>query len=193
MRALLIDYGAGNLHSIAKAMEREGARVTIGPPEAAALAHADALVLPGVGAFGAAAAVLAPAMPDLRRALDEGMPCLAVCLGMQLLFDASDEGSGPGLGLLPGRVRRLRARRSPHIGWNVVRSTDGRDAAHFYFAHGYVAHPADDRVVDGWSEIEGDRFPASVRFGRVRGVQFHPEKSGPNGLALIRTFIEEAS
>lgn len=193
MRALLIDYGAGNLHSIAKALEREGARVAIGEPDAAALARADALVLPGVGAFGAAAARLAPALPDLRRAIDGGLPCLAVCLGMQLLFDESDEGAGAGLGIVPGRVRRLRARRSPHIGWNIVRAADGADAGYFYFAHGFAAEPADQTVVDAWSEVGGDRFPASVRVGRVRGVQFHPEKSGANGLALIRAFVEEDS
>ncbi|HUF13991.1 MAG TPA: imidazole glycerol phosphate synthase subunit HisH [Longimicrobiales bacterium] len=193
MRALVIDYGAGNLHSIRKALEREGARVTVAAPSGGSLARAEAIVLPGVGAFGAAVARLTPALDGLRSALRDGVPCLGVCLGMQLLFDASDEGAGTALGVLPGRVRRLRSARSPHIGWNRVAGSallDGRD---FYFAHGFVAAPDDPRVVDGWSELDGDRFPAAVRSGAIRGVQFHPEKSGAAGLALLRAFVEEAS
>ena len=193
MNALLVDYGAGNLHSLAKAVERAGARLTIALPDAAALARADALILPGVGAFGAAAERLAPVVPELRAALADGMPCLGVCLGMQLLFEGSDEGPGAGLGLLPGRVRRLRARRVPHMGWNDVVDARGSQVGCFYFAHGFAVEPAETAVVDGWSEVDGDRFPATVRAGRVRGVQFHPEKSGAAGLELIRTFMGEAA
>jgi glutamine amidotransferase len=115
----LFDYGAGNLHSLAKALEAAGARVRIEPDPLRVLA-ADALVLPGVGAFGAAAARLAPAAAEIRRALEDGFPCLGVCLGMQLLFEWSEEGDGRGLGILPGHVRRLRASRVPHMGWNAV-------------------------------------------------------------------------
>lgn len=192
MKALIVDYGAGNLHSISKALEAEGVVVRFGTPSGAMLARAEALVLPGVGAFGAAVAQLAPAIPEIRRALADGLPCLGVCLGMQLLFDSSDEGPGAGIGLLSGRVRRLRARRVPHMGWNQVFAADGKATGHFYFAHGYVAEPTDRNVIDGWTEHEGDRFPASVCAGRVRGVQFHPEKSGPAGLALLRAFVQES-
>ena len=115
----LFDYGAGNLHSLAKALEAAGARVRIEPDPLRVLA-ADALVLPGVGAFGAAAERLAPAAAEIRRALEDGFPCLGVCLGMQLLFEWSEEGDGRGLGILPGHVRRLRASRVPHMGWNAV-------------------------------------------------------------------------
>jgi glutamine amidotransferase len=121
----LFDYGAGNLHSLAKALEAAGARVRIEPDPLRVL-DADALVLPGVGAFGAAAERLAPAAAEIRRALEDGFPCLGVCLGMQLLLEASDEGAGRGIGLLAGRVRRLRAQRVPHMGWNGVHPASAR-------------------------------------------------------------------
>lgn len=192
MRALVVDYGAGNLHSISKAIVRAGARVTIAAPSAEAIACADALVLPGVGAFGQASARLADSATALRAALDGGMPCLAVCLGMQLLFDASAEGAGRGLGMLHGRVRRLRSARAPHIGWNRIAGggtlMDGLD---FYFAHSFVVEPTDADVVVAWTELDGDRFPAAVRRDGLFGVQFHPEKSGGAGLALIDEFVAE--
>ena len=179
--------------AIAKALARAGARVTVAAPSAEAIACADALVLPGVGAFGQASARLAAASAPLRAALDGGMPCLGVCLGMQLLFDGSDEGAGSGLGAMAGRVRRLRSARAPHIGWNRVAGggarMDGRD---FYFAHSFVVEPDDAGVVVAWSELDGDRFPAAVRRGALFGVQFHPEKSGAAGLALIDAFMAEA-
>ena len=193
MRALVIDYGAGNIHSITKALEREGARVTVSGPDGVALAAADAVVLPGVGAFGAAVTRLEPVMNELRVALGEGMPCLGVCLGMQLLFESSDEGPGAGLGVVRGHVRRLQSRRVPHIGWNRVTGSALAGDREFYFAHGFVAQPDDESIVDAWTELDDDRFPASIRSGAITGVQFHPEKSGEAGLALLRAFIEEAS
>lgn len=117
MKVTLFDYGTGNLHSLAKALEAGGARVQVEADPTAAV-DADALVLPGVGAFGAAAARLSAAAGELRAALDDGFPCLGICLGMQLLFDGSEEGPGVGLGVVPGRVRRLRAARVPQMGWN---------------------------------------------------------------------------
>ncbi len=113
---------------------------------------------------------------------------------MQLLLDASDEGPGAGLGLIPGRVRRLRAERVPHMGWNMVRSEDalfaGVSGERFYFANSYVADPVVDTDVIARALHEDDRFPAAVRRGRVVGTQFHPEKSGRAGLRLIRSFVE---
>lgn len=189
MRLVLFDYGTGNLHSLRKALERHGADVVVG----AELAGADGLVLPGVGAFGAAAERLAPHAGAIRGAVADGLPVLGICLGMQLLLDASDEGPGAGLGLVPGRVRPLRARRVPHMGWNVVESRDplfdGVAGERLYFANSYVADPVADADVIAWTRHEDDRFPAAVRRGRVMGTQFHPEKSGPAGLRLLGNFV----
>lgn len=188
MRLLLFDYGTGNLHSLRKALERQGADVRVG----AELEGAVGLVLPGVGAFGAAAERLAPHVPAIRDAAADGLPVLGICLGMQLLLDESDEGAGAGLGLVPGRVRRLRARRVPHMGWNVVESADplfeGVSGDRFYFANSFVADPAGTDVI-AWTRHDEDRFPAAVRRGAVMGTQFHPEKSGASGLRLLRNFV----
>src|SRR5262249_24077341 len=149
----------------------------------------DLLVLPGVGAFGAAAARLAPARDAMRAALLGGLPCLGVCLGMQLLFERSEESDGAGLGIIAGRVRRLRSARVPQMGWKEIESRDalfaGATLECAYFANGYVGEPLDAATVIAWTEHDGDRFPAAVRLGNVLGVQFHPEKSSAPGLALI--------
>ena len=194
-RVTLFDYGAGNLHSLAKAIEAAGAEVRVETDPARAVEDTDALVLPGVGAFQAAAERLAPGIDRVRDALGSGLPALGVCLGMQLLFDASDEGAGEGLGVIPGRVTRLSAARVPQIGWNTV--DDARDPLFdsarlevAYYANSYVCRPNDPAPVTAWSEHEGDRFPAAVRQGNVVGVQFHPEKSSGPGLAFVRAFIE---
>lgn len=197
MNVTIFDYGAGNLHSLAKALESSGASVSVetDPRQAA---RAPAIVLPGVGAFAAAAERLAPGRDALREAIASGTPTLGICLGMQLLFDASDEGPGDGLGLIPGRVTRLHARRVPQIGWNRV--DDATDPLLrraplpiAYYANGFVCRPRDERVVAAWSTHEGDRFPALVRRGSAVGVQFHPEKSSGAGVALVKAWVEEAS
>ena len=119
MRVALLDYGAGNLHSLGKALERGGATVSVTSDWDRALA-ADALVLPGVGAFSSAVAALPEDRARVRDALERGLPCLGICLGMQLFFGGSDEGEGEGIGLIPGRVRQLDAPVVPHMGWNDV-------------------------------------------------------------------------
>jgi glutamine amidotransferase len=200
-RVTLFDYGAGNLHSLAKALERAGAEVRVETDPAAAVRDTDALVLPGVGAFEAAAERLAPGRAAMRDALAAGLPGLGICLGMQLLFDASDEGAGAGLGLIPGRVTRIRARRVPQIGWNAIEpaaaagdpllAASGLSVA--YYANSFVCRPAEgDAPVIAWSEHEGDRFPAAVRRANTVGVQFHPEKSSRAGLAFVREWVDEA-
>ena len=196
MRAAILDYGSGNLHSLARAVRSSGSVPIITADVKEALA-CDVLLLPGVGAFGSAAASIASRLDVLRSALSEGMPCLGICLGMQLLFDSSEEGEGQGLGVIAGSVRRMRTERVPHMGWN---SLDGRrdpillqsELETAYFANSYACVPADMSVVTAWSVHESERFPAAVRAGNVVGVQFHPEKSSSAGVRLVAAFLEEA-
>jgi len=197
MRVTIFDYGAGNLHSLAKAIERGGVDVQVETDPVRAVARTDSLVLPGVGAFGAAAERLAPGRSAMRDAVAGGLPAIGICLGMQLLFDASDEGDGAGLGLIAGRVTRLRADRVPQIGWNTVEDTHDPlfDAAPLpiaYYANSFVCRPEDPSSVIAWSEHEEDRFPAAVRAGTAVGVQFHPEKSSSDGVRLLHAFLDEA-
>ncbi len=193
MRVAILDYGAGNLHSLAKALEQPHVNVTIEPDPSVAI-EADALILPGVGAFATAADVIAPHARRIRDALNRGLPCLGICLGMQLLFQESEEGDGGGIAAIAGRVRRLHARRIPQIGWNEIENaTDSlfetSNLRTAYFANSYVCEPADTGHVTSWATHEDDTFAASVRSGNVVGVQFHPEKSSAPGIAFIRTFL----
>lgn len=197
MNVALFDYGAGNLHSLAKALERVGAEVRITSDWREAL-RSNALVLPGVGAFGEAAAALASGREPLGEALHGGFPCLGICLGMQLLFERSEEGEGEGLGVMAGEVRRLKAPVVPHMGWNDVIPQRGDPllggipSLVVYFAHSYVACPLDPAAVVAETEYRTVRFPSIVRVGRTWGVQFHPEKSSASGLRLLENFLQEA-
>lgn len=200
VRVTVFDYGAGNLHSLVKALETQGALVHVETDPEAAVHDTDALVLPGVGAFAPAAARLAPGREMMRDALLDGLPALGICLGMQLLFDGSDEGPGRGLGIVPGQVRRLDAARVPQIGWNNIDDSSDpllREAELdiAYYANSYVGRPtaAGLGYVTAWSTHEADRFPAAVRRDNVIGTQFHPEKSSTRGVALIRAFLSLAS
>lgn len=198
MKVAIFDYGAGNLHSLAKALERPGDEVVVELDPVRA-AEADVLVLPGVGAFGSAAERLAPGRESMRDAIRAGRPTIGICLGMQLLFDESDEGRGHGLGVIPGHVTRLDAERIPQIGWNSVEAEPGEPlfrAAPLpvaYYANSFVCRPDDQRAVIAWSEHEGDRFAAAVRAGSAVGVQFHPEKSSADGVRFLHAFLDEAS
>jgi glutamine amidotransferase len=185
MNVTVFDYGAGNLHSLRRALDAAGARVRFEADPARLLAG-DLLVLPGVGAFGQAAARLAPARAQVAAALRDGHPCLGICLGMQLLFESSEEGAGEGLGAFGGRVRRLATRRVPHMGWNRIAWRDAREPAlsAAYFAHGYAADPASPGTV-ATAEHEGTAFAAAVAGERTLGVQFHPEKSGLDGVRWL--------
>jgi glutamine amidotransferase len=205
---VVVDYGMGNLRSVAKALEHVApkARVTIsGDP--VALRAADRLVLPGQGA-----------MPDCMRHLDASglrdavleaartKPLLGVCIGEQMLFDASEEGDTPGLGVLPGRVLRFPAARMalpdgsrlkvPHMGWNRVVQDRPHplwagvpDAAFFYFVHSYFVEPADPLLSMGSSD-HGLRFTCVVARDNIFATQFHPEKSAANGLRLYANFVD---
>ena len=193
----VIDYGMGNRRSVQKALEHVGAQAPVtGDPEE--LRRCDGLVLPGVGAFPAAMRnLLRLGLADLVRQADQ--PLLGVCLGMQLLFDRSDElEPAEGLGLIPGAVTALNSGglRLPHIGWNEVRFerasplTAGLPASGcpFYHVHSFAVRPADSADVIGTSEY-GERFATVVQRGTVFGVQFHPEKSSALGLAMLQNFV----
>jgi imidazole glycerol-phosphate synthase subunit HisH len=197
MRAAILDYGCGNLHSLAKAVASSDVDPVITADVGEAV-QCDALFLPGVGAFGSATASLAQNLEQLQTALRGGLPCLGICLGMQLLFERSEEGEGAGLGVISGRVRRLAAERIPHMGWNTIEKgsdpllvSSGLETA--YFANSYVCEPDDTSVVTAWTTHESDRFPAAVRRGNIVGFQFHPEKSSSAGVGAIRAFLEEAA
>ena len=195
----VVDYGMGNRRSVEKALEHVGARVAR-TSDARAIAGADAIVVPGVGAFPEAMRRLRRLELDelIRERAGEGVPVLGICLGMQLLFDASDEHEGAdGLALLAGTVTRLDAPglKIPNIGWNTVTFTrpaaltEGLgDAAAFYHVHTYACRPEDEHDVVGRGEY-GERFVSIVERGNVMGVQFHPEKSSLDGLALLRNFV----
>lgn len=196
LRVTIFDYGAGNLHSLAKAVSADDVRVAVVSDPVAAL-ETDVLVLPGVGNFSLAAARTESAREEMRQAIIGGLPTLGVCLGMQLLFDESDEGPGRGLGVVAGRVTSLQARRSPQIGWNTIDDAhdplfDAAPLSTAYYANGFVCRPRDSSSVIAWSTHEADRFPAAVRVGRALGVQFHPEKSSAAGVRFLRAFLEEA-
>ncbi|HUH15252.1 MAG TPA: imidazole glycerol phosphate synthase subunit HisH [Gaiellaceae bacterium] len=195
MRVVIADYGAGNLRSVCAALARAGAEPVVST-EAAAVREASLAVIAGVGNLESAARGLAPMAGALRDRAALGRPTLGICVGMQLLFEASEEG-GSGLGLLRGPVRRVRARRVPHMGWNALALTrpsallDGLDGADVYFAHSYAAAPADAVAV---AEVEHDgTLVAAVESGPLAGVQFHPERSGAAGARVLENAIRWSS
>jgi imidazole glycerol-phosphate synthase subunit HisH len=198
-RIALVDYGMGNRRSVEKALAHVNvdAEITADPER---LQHADGLVVPGVGAFPQAMENLNRLGLDelLRERVAAGIPILGICLGMQLLFDSSTElGGAQGLGLIAGTVTALDTGglRVPHIGWNEVRFeresvlTKALPAAGrpFYHVHSYAARPADEATVVGTTEY-GERFSTIVAREHVFGVQFHPEKSSADGLAMLAAF-----
>jgi glutamine amidotransferase len=197
-RIAIVDYGMGNRRSVEKALEHVGAVVSI-TRSPAELRAADGLLLPGVGAFPAAMRTLREL--ELGDVLLEcargGQPFFGSCMGMQLLFESSEEHDGArGLGLLRGAVRRLETggQKLPHIGWSEVRWVRDSPLLHglpdpstFYHVHSYAPHPADGEDVLGVSDY-GEEFASVVARDNVFGAQFHPEKSSTHGLALLRNF-----
>lgn len=199
----IIDYGMGNLQSVRNALEHIGCEVRISS-DPAALADTDALILPGVGAFGEAMNNLQQRklVEPLRRAvLDEGKPLLGICLGMQLLADTSDErGNYQGLSLIPGQIRKIPVSGGlllPHVGWNSVSIRkrdplfcDISEGGDFYFVHSYrfECSPAYIAAITDY----GTDIVAAVQHERIFGVQFHPERSQHKGLRLLRNFVDFA-
>lgn len=192
----IFDYGAGNLHSLVKAISTDERTISIEPDLRAAMT-ADLLVLPGVGAFGTAANAMRDAQDQLGSALNDGLPCLGICLGMQLLFDASEESPGKGVGFIPGKVTRLRTSKVPHMGWNDVEwrnNGNGTAASHLetaYFANAYICEPDVESSVLAWTTHQDRKFASVVRSANTVGVQFHPEKSSGTGRAFLNAVIEE--
>jgi imidazole glycerol-phosphate synthase subunit HisH len=203
----IIDYGVGNIASIAKMMQKAGARVELTDRPEAVLA-AERLLLPGVGAFDACAKALQArqGLPEAikERVIANGVPLLGICVGMQLLASGSEEGTCGGLGFIAGRARRFDfselpangALRVPHMSWSVIEPAPGSrlfpDSTHprrFYFVHSYHVVPEDSGKVAAWASY-GVRFTAAVESDNIFGVQFHPEKSHSFGLDLFRRFIE---
>jgi glutamine amidotransferase len=195
----LVDYGMGNRRSVEKALEHVGASVLVSS-DPAALARAEALVVPGVGAFPKAMERLRALGLDrfLIERAEADVPLLGICLGMHLFFDYSTElGGSEGMGIVPGQVRALAAPglKTPQIGWNEVRWERRAavlgglgDAAVFYHVHSFVAIPGDPGDVLGSAEY-GERFTSVVAHGSFLGVQFHPEKSSHDGLRLLANWV----
>jgi glutamine amidotransferase len=187
MRVVLADYGAGNLRSVVSAFARAGAEPVVSS-DPAVVREAPLVVIAGVGNAAAAAAGLAPVRAALCERVESGRPLLGICVGLQLLFEQSEEG-GAGLGLLRGPVRRLHARTVPHMGWNTLVATRpsallaGLDREDVYFAHSYAADPADD--VATALVLHDGSLVAAVESGLLAGVQFHPERSGPVGARFL--------
>lgn len=190
----VVDFGSGNTRSVLRALEAIGTDAILArsPRRLRGCAR---LVLPGVGAAGSAAAALVKSglWDAVAESARKGTPLLGICLGAQLMLDASDEDDAPGLGLIAGRCRAFPdpaaggPRTVPHIGWNSVELGDGRrgDA---YFVHGYWLAPEDPAVVRGTTEVDGFRFPSLLRQRSLVATQFHPEKSGGFGRALLDAF-----
>lgn len=202
MKVALIDYGAGNLRSVANALQALGVEPGIsGGP--AGMADATHLILPGVGSFGDCMAELATRglIAPIREWVLAGRPYLGICLGYQVLFEDSEESPGlPGLGLVRGTVRRFADRpglKIPHMGWNSViprRPGTGTWAGlgnhpYFYYVHSYFPVPADDSVVAAETDYAGQGFAAAIEQGRLLACQFHPEKSQDAGQRLLRNFL----
>jgi glutamine amidotransferase len=195
----VLDYGSGNLHSVSRALAHVGADVRV--VDQSEDVAGDAVLIPGVGHFGQCARALRAAGFDvpIRSAVSDGRPVIGVCVGMQILFEASEEDDEPGLGILPGVVRRLpETVRVPHMGWNTV-SWAGRrhpfvadipDQTSFYFVHSYAPDLGADAV--GATE-HGRTFAAVVARDTVFATQFHPEKSGDAGLQLYANIVREVA
>jgi imidazole glycerol-phosphate synthase subunit HisH len=207
-RVIVLDYGAGNLRSVARAIEQVGFTADVsGDPRA--LDDADAVVMPGVGAAADTMRHLQSRgfVQPLRQYIADERPFLGVCMGMQALLSVSEEGGEhPCLDVVPGRVRKLPSTNGggtslkiPHMGWNSVSQVGEHplfagipDGSYFYFVHSYYPDPADESLVIGETEY-GVRFASAIARGSLAATQFHPEKSGRCGLQMYRNFLTRAS
>ena len=195
LKVTVADYGVGNLHSLRKALENCGAKVEV-VTDMERLSDAECIAFPGVGAFDRTMERLLPYRNEIADRLLSGVPCLGICIGMQIRLEGSEEGSSPGLGVIKGRVRRLRARQIPQMGWNMVSSDDplfeGIDNMYYYFTHSYYADPDECSSVKGTIEYEDEIYPIYLRKCNFVGTQFHPEKSSVSGTRFLANFIRFA-
>ena len=194
--AVIIDYGVGNLLSLKCALQKVGLNVTVGlSPQQ--IKKADALALPGVGNFSAAAAKLDAVREELMDTVKNGTPVLGICLGLQLFFQDSEEGAGKGLALFEGRTVRLPSSvKVPHMGWNTLRMVKQNeiwqgidDEAYVYFVHSLYPVPVDKEIVCAETDY-GATFTSAIASKNVYGTQFHPEKSGDTGLKILKNFAK---
>ncbi len=194
----ILDYGSGNLFSIKDALSRVSKKISVKVSSRYKEDSIDALVLPGVGSFTSAQKVLGKHRDSILSDVKYGMPLLGVCLGMQLLFEQSEEGSGDGLGIFKGNVVKFRPEKDlkvPHMGWNTLSLTDGSKfckglskSEWVYYVHSYFPQPKDESIVKAWTGYGRQKFPAIIAKGNVFGTQFHPEKSSKAGSVLVTNF-----
>ena len=196
--AVIFDYGAGNLLSLKVALEKVGLNVKVGT-NSRALKKADAIALPGVGNFSAAATKLEPVKQEIKDSITSGVPVLGICLGLQLFFPRSEEGAGNGLALYEGKTVWLPNRvKVPHMGWNtlhIVRQNDLldgiKDGSYVYFVHSLYPVPENKEIVCTETDY-GTTFASAVANKNVFGTQFHPEKSADVGLKILKNFAKTA-
>lgn len=196
MKILIIDYGAGNTANVKNAFDKIGAKAIVSS-SIREIKDADALILPGVGAFGAAIRKLGKKRQTIIDAIKSGKPFLGICLGMQLLLDKSDESkSVDGFGLIQGQVKKFRTNLPvPQIGWNEVENLrgplfEGINEFYAYFVHSYYCKPIDKRIIAATTKY-GKSFASAFTKGNIFATQFHPEKSGKVGLKILKNFIKE--
>ncbi len=195
-KVLIVDYGVGNLLSLKFALEKTGLTTKISAPTPK-LKDADAIALPGVGNFTAAVKALEPVKQGLVEAVESGTPILGICLGMQLYFEASEEGPGKGLALFKGKNIRLTGKvKIPHMGWNTLKKVkenvlfEGvKDDAYVYFVHSLFPVPQDNEIICTQTE-HGQIFTSAIAWKNIYGTQFHPEKSGEVGLQILNNFAQ---
>jgi imidazole glycerol-phosphate synthase subunit HisH len=195
-KAVIFDYGVGNLLSLKTALEKAGLTASIGT-SAQELANADAIALPGVGNFSAAATKLDAIKETLINKVEDGTPLLGICLGLQLFFEVSEEGPGNGLALFKGKTVRLPSTvKVPHMGWNTLNMVKQNElfngmaeGSYVYFVHSLYPVPADKTIVCTQTEY-GATFTSAVATKNVYGTQFHPEKSGDIGLKILKNFAK---
>lgn len=200
MKAAIIDYGVGNIRSVTRVLESSeavtGTAVNVSVTrDINDVKNSDFLVLPGVGSYSAAATHLAAWRSDLAELISSGIPTLAVCLGLQLLFEESDEGPGQGLGVFSGSVTKLNTVSVPQMGWNTI------DRVHpsyeliewAYFAHSFACRPLDESIIAGTTTYEDDTYPSIIRTESILATQFHPEKSDVVGIKLVHNFMKDVT